>query len=263
MRLFVAALIFLLTSPDASAWMCIQGKDYLTRCKPCSDIATVTFAYNKVGGISCAYGCAKPCSAIPKATNQSAERPSAQDDPLRGLDPGSFEPSAECPGKEGPQLLLNYYAFDIDDKQIRAIAKVSPPAAWFVAVLRDQPEIPPVALEEGETVDESILTAASIDLVLEGVEDDARYAAAALPLEGDVSFVTNTRVHRLPNGRRVFVVESRVLDHPTGATLATPYPPFAVEMERVGDQTRQVGGADGNDATLWRVVSWGDPDRYL
>lgn len=263
MRLFAAALFFLLASPTASAWMCLQGKDHLTRCKPCSEIATATFAYNKVGALNCAYGCTTRCSAIPKATIESSDRASAQDDPLRGLDPRSVTPSAECPGNEVPALLLNYYAFDTDDEQIRALAKVSPPAAWFLAVLRDQPEIPPVALEEGETIDESIVTAENIDLLLEGVDDDTRHAAVSPALEGDVSFVTNTRVHRLPNGRRVFVVESRVLDHPTGATLATPYPRFAVEMERVGDQTRKVGGADGNDATLWRVVSWGDPDRYL
>lgn len=263
MRLFVAALFFLLASPGASAWMCLQGKDYLTRCRPCSDIATATFAYNKVGALNCAYGCTTPCSAIPKATIDPSQRASAQDDPLRGLDPRSLAPSAECPGQAVPLLALNYYAFDTNDEQIRAIAKASPPAAWFVTVLRDQAEIPPVALEEGETIDESITTAGNIDLLLQGIDDDARHTAVALPLQGDVSFVTNTRVHRLPNGHRVFVVESRVLDHPTGATLATPYPRFAVEMERVGDQTRKVGGADGNDATLWRVVSWGDPDRYL
>lgn len=256
-------LLCLLVSADASAWMCLQGKDSFTRCKPCSEIATVTFAYNKVGGINCAYGCTTPCSAIPKAIHGSAQRASAQDDRLRGLDPRTVTSSAQCPGKEGLQLRLNYYAFDATESQIREIAKLSPPAAWFVATLRDQQEIPPVALEEGEIIGDTVLTAGTIDLVLAGETDDARYAAAGLPLDGDVSFVANSRVTRLASGRRVFVVESRVLDHPTGATLATPYPRFAVEIERVADETRPVGGAEGNDATLWRVVSWGDPDRYL
>jgi hypothetical protein len=263
MRLFIAALVLSLAGPGASAQMCQQGKDSFARCKPCSEIANITFAYNKVGALNCAYGCATPCSVIPKATIDPSERASAQDDPLRGLDPLSLAPSAACPGKEVPRLLLNYYAFDIGDAQIRAMAKVSPPAAWFVTVLRDQQEIPPVALEEGETIDESIITAENIDLLLEGLDDDVSHAAVSPPLEGDVSFVTNTRVHRLPNGHRVFVVESRVLDHPTGATLATPYPRFAVEMERIAGQTRKVGGAEGNDATLWRVVSWGSPERYF
>lgn len=176
---------------------------------------------------------------------------------------GASAAPAQCPGAEGPRLLFNYYAFAATDAQIRAVAELSPPAAWFLATLRDQSEIPPVALEEGEIIGDTVLTAASIDLILAGETDDARYTAAGLPLEGDVSFVTNTRVTRLATGRRIFVVESRVLDHPTGATLATPYPRFAVEIERIENATRPVGGAPGNDATLWRVVSWGDPGHYL
>lgn len=246
MRYLAFALILLVASPVASAWMCLQGKDSFTRCKPCGDIVTFTFAYNKVGALNCAYGCTTPCSAIPKLT--------------LGGDAG---PNPNCPGPDAAPLHFNYYAFATDDDQIRALAQASPPAAWFVTVLRDQAVIPPVALEEGETIDESVITAANIDLLLQGIEDDERHSAAALALEGDVSFVTTTRMQRLPNGHRVFVVESRVLDHPSGATLATPYPRFAVEIERVGDETRHVGGAEGNDATLWRVVSWGPPERYF
>ena len=233
------------SSPAAFAWMCLQGKDSLTRCKPCGDIATFTFAYNKVGALNCAYGCTTPRSAIPKLA--FGEAPTSN------------------PNSPGPGAVphFNYYAFATDDDQIRALAQASPPAAWFVTVLRDQAVIPPVALEEGETIDESVITAANLELLLQGIEDDGRHAAVALPLEGDVSFITTSRMQRLPNGHRVFVVESRVLDHPSGATLATPYPRFAVEIERVGDETREVGGAEGNDATLWRLVSWGAPERYF
>ena len=103
--------------------------------------------------------------------------------------------------------------------------------------------------------------AASVRLVLHGETDAAAYEAVSPPLEGELGFLTRSRVDRLRNGHRLIVVESELLHHPTLSTVGVPYPPFGIEIERVAGKPVPTD-QPANPARVWRVVSWGPPGSF-
>ena len=204
--------------------------------------------------------------ASTSAAAEPPEQPDPRRDPMRGLDPSVLERLHDDEGKCCGHLRLikpwNYYALEATDEQILALAKVSPPAAWAVAVSQVGGVERPAPLETGDGVYRAVINAAMVEALLRGEQDAAAFEAAAPPLTGDVGFLTRSRVERLRNGRRLIVVETELLHHPTLSTVGMPYPPFAVEIERVAGRTLPNEDEPGNPARVWRVISWGTPVSY-
>jgi hypothetical protein len=269
-------LFALLAAASAQAqYNCTQGRNPMTLCKSCKDLTTVTYAFKPVGGVGCQYGCGTLCgwqpAAEPKARTAPAgeppEQPDPRRDPMRGLDPSILDGLYDQDGKYcGPVPYMkpwNFYALQATDEQILALAKVSPPAAMQVAIAQIGGSGGAAPFEVGESIYPVLVTAPTVALLLRGEEDENAYAAASSPLAQDVGLITHTRVDRLRSGHRVIVVESELLHHPTLSTVGIPYPPFGIEIERVAGQTQPNDVAPDNPARVWRVVSWGPPERYF
>lgn len=273
LRLFALLALFAMTP----AWAfpeCRQGRNPMTLCKACKDLTTVTYAFRPVGGVGCKMGCSTLCgwkpaaqeAPPPAAQGEQPEQPDPRRDPMRGLDPAILEGLYDEEGKYcGPVPYMkpwNFYSLVVDDVQVMALAKESPSAALYAAMMQADDTGAPMPAEFGESIHNAIVNAKYVQLVLDGEEDAEAYAAVAPPLEGDLGFLTRSRIERLRNGHRIIVVESELLHHPTLSTVGMPYPPFAVEIERVKGRTIPNADQPDNPARVWRVVSWGKPESY-
>ena len=82
------------------------------------------------------------------AAAEPPEQPDPRRDPMRGLDPSMVEGSGPIPCMKP----WNYYALEATEAQVLALAEVSPPAAWMVAISRVGGPGLPAPLEVNDSV---------------------------------------------------------------------------------------------------------------
>lgn len=270
----LAALLLLLVTAPVWAWGCSHGKQPNTFCKACKDLIVTTIAHKNTTVVGCDLPCSTFCGWKPSAQTEPtpsllAEPPEQADprrDPMHGMDPAILDGLYDEEGKYcGPIPFMkpwNHYALEATDAQILALAEVSPPAAWAVAVSQIGGVGMPAPMELGEGSYTTIINAEMVKLLLSGQQHEPAFIAASPPLQGDLGFLTRSRVDRLRSGRRLIVVETELLHAPTLSTVGIPYPPFGIEIERVAGKTLPNDDEPGNPARVWRVVSWGKPESY-
>jgi hypothetical protein len=263
-----------LATAPAGAFDCSHGKQPNTFCKACKDLLITAIAHRNTTVAGCDVPCSSFCGWKPNAQPRPGlslmaeppEQPDPRRDPMRGMDPSILEGLYDEDGKYcGPIPFLkpwNFYALEATDAQILAMAESSPPAAWTAAVSQIGGVDTPAPMEVGDGSYVTVINAAMVKLLVEGKQDQPEFVAAAPPLEGDLGFLTTTRVDRLRNGHRLIVVETELIHGPTLATVGIPYPPYAIEIERVAGKTRPNPDQPDNPARVWRVLSWGPPASY-
>lgn len=274
MRWLLAILISMATVP-AWAYGCSHGKQPNTFCKACKDLTITTIAHKNVGANGCELPCTSYCgwkpNAVPEPTPtfsliERPEQPDPRRDPMRGMEPsildGLYDEKGYYCGPIPHMKPWNYYALEATDAQILALAKVSPPAAWAVALSQIGGVGLPAPFEVSDGSHAALINEAMVKLLLRDVKDEAAFNAASPPLSGDVVFLNTSRVDRLRSGRRLIVVETELLHGPTLSTVGIPYPPFGIEIERVAGRTIANEDEPSNPARVWRVVSWGEPASY-